>query len=327
MEPLLILATKNGVVSARRVSGSWRESGRSLNGQHVTSVIAREGVILAGTHEGIFRSDDLGGTWHAASSGLTVPYVRWLAYHPEVSDLEFAGTEPAAIFVSHDGARSWRECREVAQLRDQFGWSLPYSPNAGCVRGFAFHGNRAYAAVEVGGVLRSDDQGETWRLAEGSNGEPAFADPPVPFIHSDLHSIIVHPSSPEMVLAPTGNGFYRSADGGKTWERLYRCYCRAAWSDPADPQHVLLGPADGVERNGRIEETHNGGRTWQPASAGLALPWPDYMVERFNQIDHELLAVLSNGQVWGAQLAPLGKWQQILPNIQGVAALDWLNEE
>ncbi len=324
MESLLLLATESGVVSARRDGNGWRAIGRSLDGQRVTSIIARQGVILAGTHAGIFRSDDLGQTWQAASAGLAVPYVRWLAYHPEVSDLEFAGTEPAAIFVSHDGGRSWRECLEVAQLRDQYGWSLPYSPNAGCVRGFAFHGDRAFAAVEVGGALRSDDMGETWRLAEGSDGNPAFADPTPPFIPSDLHSIIVHPASPDLVLAPTGGGFYRSADGGKTWERLYHCYCRAAWCDPANPQHMLLGPADGVERNGRIEETYDGGQTWQKASDGLALPWRNYMVERFWQIDHQLLAVLSNGQVWGAQLAQVWKWQPVLPAIQGVAALAWL---
>ncbi len=327
MEPALFLATENGVVSVRRDGDGWRATGRGLEGQNVTSVIAREGVVLAGTHSGIYRSGDMGHTWQAASSGLTVAYVRWLAYHPAVSDLEFAGTEPAAIFVSHDGGREWRERREVAQLRDQFGWSLPYSPNAGCVRGFAFHGSRAFAAVEVGGVLRSDDNGETWHLAEGSDGKPAFADPTPPFIHSDLHSIIVHPTSPDLVLAPTGGGFYRSADGGKTWERLYRCYCRAAWSDPANPQHMLLGPADGVERNGRIEETYDGGQTWQKAASGLALPWRDYMVERFMQIDHELLAVLSNGQVWEAQLALDWKWQQILPGIGDVAALAWLPEE
>ena len=52
------------------------------------------------------RSDDLGKTWHHASDGLQPQYVRWLAYHPDISDCEFAGTEPADIFVSRDGAKT-----------------------------------------------------------------------------------------------------------------------------------------------------------------------------------------------------------------------------
>ena len=91
-----------------------------------------------------------------------------------------AGTEPAGIFVSRDGAANWRECPEVGQLRDAHHWFLPYSPAAGCVRGFAFHGQRAYAAVEVGGVLRSDDEAQTWQLAAGSDGNPDLAGPPAP---------------------------------------------------------------------------------------------------------------------------------------------------
>ncbi len=48
------------------------------------------------------------------------------------------------------------------------------------------------------------------------------------------------------------------------------------------------------------------------------------MVELFWQIDHQLLAVLSNGQVWGAQLAQVWKWQPVLPAIHSVVALAWL---
>jgi photosystem II stability/assembly factor-like uncharacterized protein len=136
-----------------------------LDGHNVTSAIAREGVILAGTTTGVFRSDDSGETWQVASDGLTTRHVRWMAFHPGLSDYEFVGTEPAAIFVSYNGSLSWRECPEVARLRDKHGWMLPYSLQAGCVRGFTFHGTRAYAAVEVGGALRSDDGGQTWQVS------------------------------------------------------------------------------------------------------------------------------------------------------------------
>ena len=316
----LLLATEQGLIVCERKDDSWHESSRGLTDQHVTSVIAREGVILAGTTNGVFRSEDEGKTWEEASNGLTTRHVRWMAFHPDVSDLEFAGTEPAEIFVSHDGGDSWRSCPEVAQLRDRFGWSLPYSPEAGCVRGFAFHGSRAYAAVEVGGVLISDDRGETWRLAKGSDGKPDLEGPPEPFVYPDVHSLEVHPSSPDLVYAPTGGGFYRSNDGGKTWKLFYDCYCRAVWVDPQNPDHIILGPADGVDRNGRIEETQDGGETWSMASNGLQVPWRRGMVERFFQTGDELFAVLSNGQLLHTVLSTL-EWKRILPKIDNVNAI------
>ncbi|HSD85084.1 MAG TPA: hypothetical protein VLG46_14545 [Anaerolineae bacterium] len=320
MNTRLLLATQRGVVIAQREGDVWYAMSRRLIDQQVTSLIAREGVILAGTTRGVFRSDDLGQTWRNASAGLVHTHVRWLAYHPDISDREFAGTEPAGIFVSHDGAQTWCECNEVAVLRDQHRWMLPYSPEAGCVRGFAFHGKHVYAAVEVGGVLRSDDEGETWRLAEGSDGNPDLEGPPDPFVYPDVHSIEVHSSSADLVFAPTGGGFYRSRDGGRMWKLLYDCYCRAVWVDPANPDHVVLGPADDVEQAGRIEETRDGGQTWQSASRGLAIPWRSHMVERFVQVDDELFAVLSNGELIAAPLATLA-WRPVLPDVQNIAVV------
>jgi hypothetical protein len=316
---MIYLATDNGLIVSERAD-EWSVVRRGLEGKRVTSVIAREGVILAGTTNGVFRSDDDGHNWREVSAGLGHRHVRWLAYHPDISDLEFAGTEPAAIFVSRDGANSWRECPEVASLREEHSWSLPYSPEAGCVRGFAFHGQRGYAAVEVGAVLRSDDQGASWRLAEGSDGNPSFEGPPEPFIYPDLHSIQVHPSSPDLVDAPTGGGFYRSSDGGRTWKLLYDCYCRAVWTDPSDPAHLVLGPADYVDSNGRIEESRDGGHTWTMASGGLKVPWRRHMVERFTQIGSELFAVLSNGELLYTELSAL-EWQRVLPDAKDVNAV------
>lgn len=324
MERILLVATGFGMVICRREKDAWQPVRTVLQDHDVTSVIAREGVILGGTTEGIFRSNDLGQSWQPASTGLETRHVRWLAYHPDISDFELAGTEPAEIYVSRDGANSWQSRPEVARLREQHGWYLPYSPAAGCVRGFAIHSDRAYAAVEDGCVLVSNDNCQTWRLAEGSSGSPDHSPAPG-FVHSDVHSISVHHTSADLVCAPTGGGLYTSADGGKTWRNRYPCYCRAAWVEPGDSRHIIFGPADGVDRNGRIEESHDGGDTWQLKSHGLDVPWRNHMVERLTQVGDELLAVLSNGELLCANLSNL-RWQKILGDVAGIAAVDTMIE-
>jgi photosystem II stability/assembly factor-like uncharacterized protein len=310
MTAVLFLGTQRGVVAARKQDTGWIEVSRNLDDKQVTGLIASPGVLFAGTKQGVYRaflSLDPGGEshleealsglrWELVQDGIGLPHIRSLAPYPKTGEWIFAGTEPAEIYISYDAGDSWRVCPEVAHLREKYGWSLPYSPEAGCVRGFAFHTQRAYAAVEDGCVLVSDDRGETWKIAEGSTGGPTHA-PKTGFVHSDVHSIEVHPSSANLVVAPTGGGLFDSSDGGASWNNLYRCYTRAAWINPEDQHHIIFGPADSVDRGGRIEMTQDGGRTWMDASSNLEVPWRSHMVERFVQIDGDLLAVLSNGQV------------------------------
>ena len=86
------------------VEVDFDEVDRSLIGCTVTSVMTREGVVLAGTTDGVVRSEDGGRTWDEASTGLTVRHVRWLAFHPAISDREFADRHPnvAALCRAHE---------------------------------------------------------------------------------------------------------------------------------------------------------------------------------------------------------------------------------
>jgi photosystem II stability/assembly factor-like uncharacterized protein len=319
MTDRLFVATAHGVVVAERDGGEWQEASRGLEGRHVTCITAHGDTVHAGAADGAHRSIDRGRTWHPINEGLTERHLRWLVHHPSDPALLLAGTEPATIHVSRDAGTRWRECPEIARLRDEGGWYLPYSPAAGCVRGFALYGARAYAAVEQGGMVRSNDMGETWHLVAGSSGRPESEVPPG-HIHPDVHSVNVHPSSPDRVTAPTGGGLYRSTDGGSHWTRLYQCYCRAAWLDPDDHDHLIFGPADSVDAGGRIEESLDGGRNWRFASPGLDVPWRRHMVERFEQMGNEVLVVLSNGHLVAATLSDLA-WHRILPDVPDISAV------
>lgn len=83
---------------------------------------------------------------------------------------------------------------------------------------------------------------------------------------------------------------------------------------------MILGSAESVDRDGRIEETIDGGQTWQLRMAGLPAVWPEHMVERFHQAGDELLAVLSNGELIAAPLDTLA-WHTVVPGVQEVNAV------
>lgn len=321
----IYIATTIGLFIVTQTDGQWNVVKHTLKDHSLTSVAVAEGVILAGTKDGIWRSVDNGRTWQESNRNLAIRYVRWMTSSAKPSAVILAGTEPAGIFVSRDNGMTWNAKPEVEVLRDRHGWFLPYSSGAGCVRGFAISESgasrdRMYAAVEVGGVLMSDDRGETWRLAEGSDGSPDLNLEFDKMIHADVHSIAVHPTSSEIVTAATGGGLYRSIDCGRNWNNLYPCYIRAMWVDPKDSRHIIAGPADGVSRNGRIEESFDGGLTWKPASKGMNVPWPRHMVERFKLAGDSLFAILSNGELWVKPLDQ-AKWRRVLPEINSIKAM------
>ena len=94
----LYLATTIGLFIVAQTSGDWNVVRHTLTDKPLTSVAYSDGVIVAGTTDGIWRSTDNGETWEKADKDLTIRHVRWLAAVPEASKTFLAGTEPAGIF-------------------------------------------------------------------------------------------------------------------------------------------------------------------------------------------------------------------------------------
>ena len=312
-----LAVTDRGIITLVKKQNNWMEESSDLQNLDFTSIaVSTKGVVLAGTKTGLVLSSDGGISWREVNQGLSHLHLRSVAFHPENPSFAYAGTEPAAIFISKDGGNSWQECMEVASLRDKNQWYLPYSPESGCIRGFAFSNGRGYAAVEVGGMLISDNFGKSWQLPqERNNLHPEKGE-----IHADVHRVLIHPKSPNNVIAPTGGGFFVSKDQGLTWGKIHQAYCRSVWVDPDDLGRMILGPASGPDRNGRIETTSDGGSTWEDFNAGLETPWARTMVEHFTPIDDELFAVLSNGRLIQAPIAGT-EWKTVLPETKKVRAV------
>jgi hypothetical protein len=83
-------------------------------------------TLYVGTSdEGIFKSEDGGGTWEKLS-GIGHPRVTAVAVSP-TDGAVYAGTEPSALFVSRDGGLSWRELEGMSyeEMAEAIGVPVP----------------------------------------------------------------------------------------------------------------------------------------------------------------------------------------------------------
>jgi len=277
-------------------------------------------VVLAGSYgNGLHRSVDGGRTWSRVEAGLTAPAFRFLGPDPGNPGALLAGTEPARLFRSADGGETWVELQAIGRLPGHDRWFLPYSPRAGAVRNVYSppgRGDRLFASLEVGGLLRSADGGASWVC------EPVIAD-------EDIHHVTGHPDDGDALFVSLGTaaltqpgpgeerprlgGIARSRDGGRSWDKVETDYTRATIVPPSRPELLLAGPAPRVGQGGRIVVSADGGDSWSPAGTGIDIPMPD-MVELFVAApDDSIWAICSRGRLLRADAGDW-TWRSALPD-------------
>ena len=203
-------------------------------------------TLYVGTSdEGVYRSADGGKSWEGLS-GIEHPRVTAVAVSPADGAL-YAGTEPSSLFVSRDGGASWRELEGLKNLPSAPTWSFPPRPWTSHVRAIALsHADPdlVVAGIELGGIVRSPDGGETWQDQR-------------PGACADCHSLAAHPSAPGSLYEAAGDGFAESRDFGDSWsaadEGMGLHYVWGLAVDSEDPALVYASAAPGPGR------AHGGG--------------------------------------------------------------------
>ena len=269
MTKKLLLGTESGIQVMKKENGAWAQSAESLDGKWVQKLeIDSSGRMYAGvTKDGVYWADSPSGAWTQGLEGD----IRGLGVSPHQSGTVFAGTEPAAVFRSRDRGESWVELKAVKELPSYPTWSFPAPPFISHVRTFDFVADEpdtVFAGVEVGGLIRSGDGGETWE----SYGQG---------IYEDIHYILSHPRDSKVMYSTTGDGFYRSMDGARNWEHLQdgmdNPYTHPIILDSQDPNLLYIGAAaDNPTTFGgpggalaRIYRSRDAGSTWERLGNGL----------------------------------------------------------
>jgi len=230
---------------------------------------------------GGWRSDDGGTIWQGLRNftpGEPQPILaEWgtIALNPANPDQVWAsdGDGPVIIESQNRGAS----------------WTLHVPPEGvqGTVLSYAFTAadpNVMYAGygdlgclrsdapcAPTGGVIVSEDRGQTWRLSADEA-----------LLQATIAELAVDPGNPQIVYAAAAeSGLYKTMDGGTTWAQIDLSTLsnptvldpdmliapqrvQAVAIDPANSQHLLIG----VQFLG-IFASNDGGQTWQAAYAGL----------------------------------------------------------
>ncbi|MFN8473245.1 MAG: glycosyl hydrolase [Anaerolineae bacterium] len=279
-------AMEDVLLVGQRRNGGW-DVWTALDGLPLECVAVDERNperVYCGTFgQGLWRSEDGGATWRRSDDGIGRAEVMSLAVSAFAGESDagvvYAGTEPSALFVSTDGGRHWEERPAFQDIPSRSTWSFPPRPWTHHVRWIApdpHVSERVYVAVELGGVMRTDDGGQTWvdRRPDGP---------------MDVHTAATHPLAPGRVYTAEGDGFGRagrgyaeSRDADETWgypdDGLRHGYLWSIAVDPGDPDTVLVSAAAGPypAHNRHAAESYlyrrAGGGSWEPSQTGLPAP-------------------------------------------------------
>jgi hypothetical protein len=274
------------LVALRRDGGSW-SSEVALEGTGVQCVAADGARVLVGTRgRGALLSDDAGATW--ASVQLPEPDVFSVAIGAADGAL-YAGTEPSRLFVARDGG-TWTELEALQDIPSRDRWSFPPRPWTHHVRWIApdpHRSERLLVGIELGGVMASDDGGETF-----SDHRPGAK--------RDVHGLAWHPLAEGRAYQAAGDGAAWSRDGGRTWEAAddgrELGYCWAVAVDPADPERWYVSAASGPRAAHSGTEARGRLYRWEGSWRALAVPGGS-MPYALVVAGGELLAGMADGRV------------------------------
>jgi photosystem II stability/assembly factor-like uncharacterized protein len=314
-----------GVFTRPGNGGEWAHALSDLEAFTVAVHPRRPEVVFAGTADGVWLSADRGASFARAEFPDRGKQIWSFLVDASDPDRIYAGGSPIDVYRSENGGKSWRRL-PTPGVKER-----AKAPFAARVMRMAQHPTRPqeiYAALEVNGVMRTTDGGESWedcsadliRLSE----LPHLKSKIVSDTHAegmlDGHAIAISPADPDAVLLAVRMGLFRSADHGRSWQDLEMkrfspvTYGRDVKVSPQQPNTVYAAlSVAAASHDGGLYQSVDTGKTWRRfdkvqvhgtiMSVGLHPSDPDqvYIGARYNG---EVFGTQDGGATWSALPVP-----------------------
>ena len=233
-------------------------------------------LVFAGTNDGVYRSTDRGATFKRTNFPDKGVQIWSFLADPADPKRMLAGGSPVSVYRSEDGGESWKRS---PNLDLPVHAKMPFNCRVMRFARNPSNPNEVFAVLEVSGVMRSTDGGESWsdcstdllRLAEQ---EPRLRSKLVSDTEAegmlDGHAICTSSADPDSVIIAVRMGLFRSRDKGATWQdmRVDRfspfTYGRDIKVSPQEPNtlYACLSVA-ASSKDGALYRSQDIGKTWQ----------------------------------------------------------------
>ncbi len=228
----------------------WRESPELRNEalHSLSQSDADPNVLITGTFNGIFRSDNSGDTWTQLPTYNTpgLVHVESLAIDPRTPNTIYAGTWYLP-YKTTDGGKTWRSIKNgIIDDSDIFAIDIdPRDPNH-------------VIASACSGIYETRNGGDSWKKVQG-----------IPSQSRRTRAILQHPSIPGLVFAGTTEGFWRSERGGDadSWmvTTSRQLEINSITVHPSRPQTIYIGT-----NNYGVMVSYDGGKNFAPTNSGYS---------------------------------------------------------
>jgi photosystem II stability/assembly factor-like uncharacterized protein len=328
----------DGVYRSTDGGNTWSHSGLPEAGQigrivvdprdpDVAFVAALGHPFGPNPERGVFRTRDGGASWEKVLFISDSTGAVDLAMRPDNPRILFAGMWRAerkpwtmisgalegGIWRTKDGGDSWNRLEKG--LPDGLVGRTAVSVSGA-------NPDRVWALIEApgdeGGLFRSDDGGESWKQV---NKERKLRQRAWYYTH-----VYADPMDENTVYV-LNVGFWKSIDGGKTFERIEVLHgdTHDLWINPLNPANIIIGD------DGGAQVTYNGGKSWstmynQPTAEFYRLFVDDQFPYRVygSQQDNSTISLPSKGL---GGLTPYENWRAVGGGESGHVAIDPRNSD